>query len=289
MSKRPKPFKRMVLGLPHSAGDYAAVHAAADLAELLGIDLLATFIEDTGLRGLAELPGMRELQPLGAGWRPLDTAQLAKDLDSAARTARRLFVEATRTCRFEARFDVARGTAAEIIASMAHTDDILVVIEPKNPAERITQQFTALIDAALKSASAVLLMPSRVARQSGPVVAVALSLDDPSVPTALAIAAATREHLVVLGAAGRPVASPDLEEAARAIGVPLESITPSGAPIDGRSLAAALAPMRERLIVMTRGAFADVAASVVASLRAIPVLIVEPAKPEVEPHTDETQ
>ena len=278
MTKQPMPFRRMVLGLPHSAGDYAAVHTAADLAEVLGIDLLATFIEDTGLRGLADLPGMRELQPLGAGWRSIDTAQLTRDIERAAGTARRLFAEATRTRGIKARFDVAHGPAAEIVSALVQTDDILVVIEPKNPAERITQQFTALLDAAYKSASAMMLIPSRVARTSGPIIAIALSLDDPSIPVALATAAATKEHLIVLGVSGQRVSSSDLDEAARAVGVTVESMSSSAAPIDGRTLAAALAPLRERLVVVTRGTFDDVVPSIVASLRAVPVLVLEPAK-----------
>lgn len=90
-------FKRMVLGLPQSGKDYAAVSATAKLAELLGLDLLATCIEDATLIEIAGLPFVRELRPLGAGWRPIEAAKMKQELDRAAQTTRRLFFESVRT------------------------------------------------------------------------------------------------------------------------------------------------------------------------------------------------
>src|SRR3974390_294285 len=86
-------FSRMVLGLPQSRADYAGVRATAELAELLGLNLVATFVEDASLVEMASLPGMRELRPLGGGWRPIELSQLTRELERAAQAAQRLFVE----------------------------------------------------------------------------------------------------------------------------------------------------------------------------------------------------
>jgi len=57
-------FKRMVVGLPQSMANRAAVETALDLAEFLNIELLATFVADPTLPTLAGLSGARELRAL---------------------------------------------------------------------------------------------------------------------------------------------------------------------------------------------------------------------------------
>ena len=126
-----RQFKRMVLGLPQNARDYAAVAAAAGLAELLGIGLAGLFVEDATLLEVAGLPCVRELRPLEGGWRPISLTQLAREIEHTAATARRLFDEATRLCTVETSFSLARGAAADVLAGQATADDILVIVEPR--------------------------------------------------------------------------------------------------------------------------------------------------------------
>ena len=126
-------FKRMVLGLPQSGKDFAAVSATAKLAELLGLDLLATCIEDSTLIDVAGLPFVRELRPFGNGWRPIEAAMMKQELERAAETTRRLFAEAVRPQGIAVSFRHERGSAAAFITSVAQAHDIVVIVEPQNP------------------------------------------------------------------------------------------------------------------------------------------------------------
>jgi hypothetical protein len=193
-------FTRMLIGLPQSASDYAAVRAAAELAEALGINLSAAFIDDPTLLTLAQYQGVRELRAFGSGWRALDPAQMIRDLERAAVAAERLFTEAVKARRIETRFDIVHGEAAELFGSLAQAGDILAVVEPRSPTERITRQFTSLLGAALRTPAPVMLVPGHIVRTRGPIVAVAQAPDDPSIRTATAVADLTNEQLVVLNA-----------------------------------------------------------------------------------------
>ena len=284
MSKRPIAFKRMVLGLPQSPGDYAAVTVTAKLAELLRIDLVAALVEDATLIDIAGMPGLRELRPLEGGWRPMVPAELAREIEHMAETARRLFAEAVRSCSIEANLSLARGSPADVITSLAMAEDIIVIIEPRNPAERVTQQFTQLVDAAFRAAAAVMIVPGAIARTAGPIVAIASAPGESSIKAALGIAAAAKERLVVVSLSGDTTAFAELAEQARAIGVRCETVALTPRPASASALAIGLAGLNERLIVMNRGTFDDALAGVTASLRRIPVLVTEPAAEESAGH-----
>ena len=219
-------FKRMVVGLPHSATDYTSVAFTTQLAELLGLDVLGLFVEDENLAGLAALPCVRELRSLGGGWHPIDAAQLRQGTGQAAADARRRFEEAAKALSVGARFNLARGMMADIIHSQSNVDDIIAIIEPKNPAERVTHQYKELVDVAFNAPSATLLVPSHIVRRAGPVIAIASSGQDSSIRAALGIAASIKERLIVL-------APPEVDQAAMA-----RSAGTSGVAIDWRPLRA---------------------------------------------------
>jgi hypothetical protein len=263
-------FKRMVLGLPHSAADYEGIETAAVLAETLGIDLLATLIEDDGLLGLASHPYARELRPLGAGWQPVDAARLAQELRHAADTARLRFFERLRTRNIGKQFQVNRGTATQVITSLVQPTDIVVLFEPKHAAERIAQQAADLTEAAFSTASAVMIVPCHVARGHGPIVALAAGPSDRSIKTGAAIASATKERLIVLNASGESLAAdPDL--AARNVHIEERIVREPLA--DPRSVAAILASINERLLVTPLVPFRQRDLQTIASLCRIPVLV----------------
>jgi hypothetical protein len=271
-------FKRMLLRLPQSATDYPAVAVTAQLADVLGLSLVATFIQDANLLDLAALPCVRELQPLGGGWHPIDVMQLERQLEHAGTLARRLFHQSVRTSGVEASFNVAKGPFVEMMGSSASADDIIVIIEPQNPAERVTQQFIRLIDAAFGACAAVMVVPSRIARTAGPIAAVISGPDDPSIRSAFAIAAAAKERVIVLGPPGLNACASlaDLAEIAK---VRVEAGPTIRDPLDVSSLLTHLAHLNERLVVMSRAAAIDRAVPTIASLRRIPVLFSGPPTP----------
>jgi hypothetical protein len=266
-------FKRMVVRLPHSVTDYEGVGVAAKLAEQLQVDLVATFIEDTSLIEMAGLPFARELRALGEGWRALDVTLLLQEFERAASAARRRFEEITRSCRIETSFDVVRGPAADIIGTLVRQEGIVVIIEPRNPAERVTTQFTRLTNAAFNVAAAVMIVPSRIARTTGDIIAIATMPDDPSIRAALAIASATGERLRILSPVADLASDPEITRLVQATGVQIEAME---IPKDTFNLPAFVTgqlPANERLIVMMRGADSLIPLSI-ASSRGVPVLVI---------------
>jgi hypothetical protein len=266
-------FRRMVLGLPHSQADYDAVAFAADLANLLGVDLVGLFASDENLAQLASLPCVRELR-LSGGWHPIDAGQIERVTERAIAEARRRFTDAAKALRVGARFDVARGQIGEVIGSQSVPSDIIAVIEPKNPAERVTHQFRQLLDAALRARAATLLLPSRIQHRRGPVVAIAASEHDPSIRVARKVAESSHEKVIILmpQAAGD---APSPQSGANNAAAHVERRTIRAGLTDVAELLARLAPARERIVVLSRGADLWLP-SKLAFQRAVPVLVTEP-------------
>lgn len=278
-------WKRMVVGLPQSPAEQAAVDVAAHLAEFLQIELLATFIADATLHTLAELSGARELRTLGQGWHAIDTAQIERDIARAVNLARERFAETVGARAVKASFDVIAG--AELIASRIRADDIVAVIEPAHPGERITQQFTELLEAAFAMAGAVLVVPRRIARTAGLIVAVASGAEDPSIGAALQIAAALKERLIVLTAADIRLPIEVAADAER-LGVTVEQIAGGGVAADAWSQLPGLR-LQERLRVVSRDALTDDVGALFSSLQGIPLLVVDHGRPAGEQDTDENR
>ena len=268
-------FSRIVIGLYHNARD-DSVRIAAEVADLLRLELLGLFIEEQDLLDLAAMPFVREFRPLGGGWCRLDAAQLARDLDDASRSARRRFTEAAKGLQKTAQFQTVRGSLADTIASILRAGDIVIVAEPAHPAEQVANRFGALMRAAFRSAAAVLIVPRHVVRRSGAVVAIAASPDDPAIAAAAAIAVTAGEDLVVVEADHLPAAGPS----ARAISLGDLKVIRISLPRELASavgIAAALSAVRDRLVVISRDAFGDALPLALAAVRGVPVLVMEPA------------
>jgi hypothetical protein len=277
MSNQPHSFKRLVLGLQPSAPD-RTVQLAVELANLLHLDLLGLFLEDTSLRDFAKIPFAREFRPLGGGWHTIDIDRLSHDFELAARSIERMFTAAAKRLSTQHQFELARGPLTETIASISRTDDIIMIAEPQSPAERATQQFTWLVQAAFRSAGAVMLVPPHIVRTKGPIIAIAALSEDTSIQVAAAIAVAAKEELVIIGTEGQ-TAEEDVQirNLAADAGLTIERIAAAKIELsDPNTCTLAFGRVQERLIVMTRGAFRDDLASTLATARRVPVLVVEP-------------
>ena len=276
MSRETHSFKRLVLGLQPGAHD-RTMRLAVELADLLHLDLLGLFLEDTSLRDLASIPLSREFRPLGGGWHTIDLDRLSRDFELAARSIERKFMGAAKRLLTGYQFEVARGPMAKTFASVSRTDDIVMIVEPQSPADRATQQFSWLLEAAFQSAAAVMLVPRHIVRTKGPVAAIVTSPDDPSLHVAAAFALAAKEELVIIEADGRDAEDPGIRKLAADTGLAIKRIAAAGIGLaDPATCVLAFRQNQERLIVMTRGAFAEGAASAIAAARQVPVLVVEP-------------
>jgi hypothetical protein len=276
MPKKPHSFKRLVLGLQPGAHD-RTMQLAVELADLLHLDLLGLFLEDTSLRDLASIPFSREFRSLGGGWHTIDIDQLSHDFELAARGIERKFVGAAKRLLTGYQFEVARGPMAKTFATFSRIDDIVMIVEPQSPAERATQQFSWLLEAAFQAVAAVMLVPSNIARAKGPVVAIATSQDDSSIDAAAAIALAAKEELVIIEADGDEIDDTRLRKLAAGTDLIIKRVAADRPGLaDPAACAHAFRQIQERLIVMTRGALADRTVSAIAAARQVPVLVVEP-------------
>jgi hypothetical protein len=276
MSRPPAAFKRMVVGLPQSVANHAAVDAAAELAELLRIELVAAYVADPTLAALAEWSGARELRVLDQEWRAINVEQITREVEHAASLARGRFAESVKSRTIKTSFDIVAG--AEVAASLIQAGDIVAVIEPGHPGERVTRQFTHVLDAAFATAAAVLVMPRKLARTSGPVLVFAAAGDDPSIRAGLEVAAALKERLIVVMPPAAPLPA-DIFADTDQLGIAVERYAG-----DGRTTLAALAaftaPIRERLRVVTGGRLMDDASRLFSSLSGIPLLVVGSGRSE---------
>lgn len=271
MSAPQRPFGRMVLALPHSVVDYSGVEVATKLAECLGVQCLGTFIVEPAISTLGVRRGAQEFQSAAVGWQPIEQEKLARDIEDAVTEARRRFSAAAERRSTEAVFHLVHGVAAEIVASLARDDDIVVMIEPRHPADRITRQFRDFTEAAFQASASVMLLPSRVLRQDGPIVAVATVADDAAIEAAAHVADAMHEPLVIINATGEPISAEAMargkQTQPRIISSPWRGLSVED------QLLAGLADVRERLIIARRASLDGASSRLVADRRGVPVLV----------------
>ena len=270
-------FRRLVLGLQSSAPD-PAMRLAVEMAELLDLDLLGLFLEDASLRDLAGIPFAREFRLLGGGWHSLDLDRLVHDMEVTARGMERTFTQAARSLSKRCQFEVMRGPVAEAITSISSTSDIVMIVEPTSAAERVSGQFSWLVEAAFRSAAAVMLAPSRIIRTKGPIVAVAMAGDDLAIAAAAAIAVAAKETLIVIGPGGRDRENSRIAQLAANTGLSIRRVTASDLSRDPTACLKAMRHLQERLVVMSRLPFDGALASAIVTARQVPVLVIEPER-----------
>lgn len=271
-------FKRLVLGLQPGASSHS-MRFAVELAELMRLDLLGLLLEDGNLENLATIPFAREFRSLGGGWRPIDADQLARDFELAALSMKRAFTEAAKGLATRQQFDIARGAMADLVNSISRPDDIVMIMEPTSPGERVTQQFERLIQVALQSAAAVMFVPRRVIRTTGPVVAIMASPDDPSLQAAALIAGEAKEDLIVLDIRDAAPDSASFGKLTENLTLKPKHIVASKVRLSQpASLQQALQPFHERLVVASRNIFQDGDAAAIAAARCVPLLIIEPER-----------
>ena len=268
-------FERMVIGLPQGTGSQSGIRTAADLAEILNIELLGTFIADENLRSLFGLPG-RELRLLDLQWQPIDLARISRDLQELTDYVRNRFLESVGDLTVKTSFDVIAG--AHALGSLIRTGDIVAVVEPSHPGERITQQFVDLLEAAFATAAPILVIPRRVLRTSGPISAVVTSANDPSIRVALEMSAALKERLIIVSESGILTPAEILKDA-KQLGVPVEQLLSNTTGI-----ISGIAPGRlsrrseERLRVISRNTASGDTHKLFSTLAGVPLLVVEPSR-----------
>jgi hypothetical protein len=270
MAARQGMFGRMVLALPHSSLDYPAVEVVAELAECLGVQCVGTFIVEPAVASLGSRYGAQELRSIVEGWRPVEGESLAREIALAAESARQKFAAVVRKNATEGTFHLLQGGANQAFSSLVRRDDIVAMIEPRHPADRITHQFRNVIRTAFDVSSFVMLVPSRILRKQGTIAAVAASPNDPAIRVAADIAAQMKEALLIINTSGKPISRavlPTDERRARII-----DSTAKGRPLEA-SVPDDLTNAGERLIVARRTLLDVAGTRAVADRRGVPVLL----------------
>ena len=171
MATEPRPG-RVILHLHHGATERVIIRAAAEFARMLGATLQGVFLEDEALPELAALPFIREFR-LGTGaWHKLDRQQIAAEQHAAATEARRLLDEAAAALGVTRLFEIISGDPALFVAATSQAGDVIVVAQPRLPAERLVHATARWLEAAHGCAASVLLVPPVLAQRAGPVAAV---------------------------------------------------------------------------------------------------------------------
>jgi hypothetical protein len=196
-------FDRIVVQLSLRPISRSALAFVAELARSLGTEVLAQFQRDESLLNLVEFPGTREFRVLERAWQELAVERIPLDLDLAARTAERLFREASRSSGITGRFEITERPSQP--ADVAR-GDILVIYEPEAPIERLGQSLPQLIQSQLSAGTTFLIVPGTIDPRGADVTALSLSPVDPALALARRVAEATgmNPQVMELGA------SPDI-------------------------------------------------------------------------------
>ncbi len=274
-------FRRLIIGVVTAPIAGGALALSARLAAELELEIEGLFIEDESLMGLAALPRRSEVR-LGSGrLEPLDRGRLEQDLRRAAARLEANLSRAASAARALHRFRLERGDLGTVIGASVTRDDLVVII-----AEGTLHPATELHLAVIQARASVLLIPSRLARRPGSIVAVVTggSVDERTVTLAGRLAARRRERLEVFALSAdranseqitRIVEKLRLDRSRWSLGELPMAHTASVADALGRALGA----VSQRLVVLPRSLPGLVGARELAGLAATlraPVLVLEP-------------
>lgn len=263
---------RILIELGQAMAEGDGIEAAALLARLLGHELRGVFVEDEALLTLAAHPFARELRLPSHAWGAMDAAALAAGLGLAAARLERALAAACARLGVEGGFEVRRGDPAACLAGLCGADDILALAAPDSAAGRAIGAFPRAWRAALATAGGVLLLPPRLARRHGPVVAVAGSAMGEEVALRLAVAAG--EPLLLLSTLDRPATEAALADRAHRAGlVPPRILTRRLAAPTAGAVAEALGRFEEGVLVLSREDAAVGEGPAIVARRRVPVLV----------------
>jgi hypothetical protein len=267
-------YQRIVLHLRYGSVERTTIRAAAELARMLGLAVHGVFLQDEALAQLVALPFVREFRLSTGAWQALDARRIAEEQRQAADQARLMLNEAAAAFGVSSLFNL-----GDELSLVSRQGDILVVAQPRVPAEQLAHATAGWLQAAHSRGASVMLVPQTLARREGAIAAVVCGESDPALEIAAHLAVSAGEHLFVL-VFGADALAKQARERARSAGLPQSRITVRRLEgIAPEQVVHGLDAITERLVVLARGACgADDAAvsSRIATARNVPVLVVEP-------------
>ena len=269
--------RRIVVHLRYGAAEPVTIRVAAELAHMLGLALHGVFLQDAALNELTALPFLREFRLATGVWQQLDQQRIAEEQRAAVNEARRLLDEAATSFGVTFLFDIASGEPRAFVASTSQAGDIIVVAQPRLPAEQLAHATAGWLETAHGCDASVMLVPQALARTQGTIAAVVCAEGDPALEIATRLAIAAEESLLLLISGPSDLAARAMARA-RAAGLPASRIVVRAiAGTEPEDVVSGLGAVTERLVVLTRGACGmdDAAVSShIATSRSVPVLVV---------------
>lgn len=256
-------FRRLVVAMGHGEAGPATLRRAADMARQLHLELHCLLVEDEALFGLADFAFARELRLPTHDWQPFEAARLADEFAHLAAELRRTLAGLAASAGTAPALQVRRGDPAACLGGICGEGDIVLVAEPA-----ALPLSDAVRAAALRLPAPVMLLPRSMPTRAAPLAAVATGPDDPGLPAALRIAAATGEDVVLV--AHEATADAVAQAAVRL--APGQRLTLRAIPATA-GLLDALRPGVPRLVVLGRPAFTPEAASALARREGVAVLL----------------
>jgi hypothetical protein len=269
-------FTRVVLGISHSPLNPSVVRLAADFADMLDIELLGLFIKDADMLASAGLPFIRELNTFENKWSQMDPARLSEDVDLAARRTRRQMAAAVRTPHARLIFETLEGDVVGALAAAVRKGDILILPEPQRAQPVLAQTIKRQEEAAFLARASVLLVPSRLALQRGPVTAIVRHSQESGVTAAVTIAAAARADLLIVDIGDEQISTSTIAKLAGAERISVRVVRASLSCVEAGAMPVSDLGPKERLLVVTRGVLEDTVANMARFKRAVPLLIANP-------------
>ena len=188
---------------------------AAEMARYFSAQFSVLMIEDAASGVMGSLPFAREYIPGRSTWQTIEVADVQARNALAQRRAREAFADVARLHGLSADFEVMKGDGQEELARVLRNYDVVAMVAPTSAGAWMTLPFSAFAEAALHGPAIALLLPARIFRRKGPVVALASATDQDSLMLGARLAQATGEMLVVLAADAKDIAQNVQSVAAR--------------------------------------------------------------------------
>jgi hypothetical protein len=158
------PFRRIVVRFRQgSRALRPPMQSIVEIARSWRLDLVGTYVPDPNLRRIAEHPASREFRLHEYKWQTVEFASMTSQLDSVCRECEQEFARVLQLANVQGRFANEVSETAE---------DLLVVYEPDDPMDQMASSFRQEIGDVLAAGNAMLVVPRRVARSRGSIVAI---------------------------------------------------------------------------------------------------------------------
>jgi hypothetical protein len=269
---RHSQYRRVVVTVRE--GTAPALRLAAELAQLLELELEGVFVEDEALLTLAALPFARELRLPGHTWQALDPARMLEDFQQAAERARQLLADAAARLGIASGFSVLRGDPAAA-AMRSGAGDILVLAA--SGSAHLPGMLPSAGEAAWHAHAGIMLVPPRIADRRGAIALAVAAASQVGLEIAAAIASRTAEGLLLI-VPEQGIQPGAAEATLREAGFPSSRIQRRRVwRLDAAEIAAVVRAGGARLLVLDRAGLPDNAPGFLARLMTemgVPVLVV---------------